>query len=94
MAAIHDPEHSVDLVQLANGVKQHLPGFARPLFVRLIKHLDITGTFKLRKMNLQREGFDPTLISDKLFFLHPSSGSYEALSVELFNKIVTGAIRL
>ena len=113
MAAIHDPEEEVDLSKLAAGVKSQLPTFAWPLFVRLVKQLDITGkpflsgivmnschrlfsvgTFKLRKFNLQREGFDPSIISDKLFFLHPKTGTYEALSVELFNSIISGAIRL
>ena len=43
MAAIHDPDEEVDLHQLALGVKEKLPAFARPLFVRFVKHLDITG---------------------------------------------------
>ena len=34
----------------------------------------ISGTFKLRKFNLQKEGFDPRTITDKLFFLHPKTG--------------------
>ncbi len=43
MAAIHDPDGVVDLGQLAEGIKRQLPMFARPLFVRLVKKLDITG---------------------------------------------------
>lgn len=94
MAAIHDPDDKVDLGLLAAGIKKNLPTFAWPLFVRLVKQLDITGTFKLRKFNLQREGFNPSIVSDKLFFLHPKTGTYEILNVELFNSIITGAIRL
>merc|ERR1711899_680247 len=94
MMSLHDPQEEIDLGQLAEGVKKQLPTFAWPLFVRLVKHLDITGTFKLRKFNLQKEGFDPSVISDKLFFLHPKTGTYEILNVELFNSIITGAIRL
>jgi len=94
MMSLHDPQEEIDLGQLAEGVKKQLPTFAWPLFVRLVKHLDITGTFKLRKFNLQKEGFDPSIISDKLFFLHPKTGTYEILNVELFNSIITGAIRL
>lgn len=121
MAAIHDPDGEVDVKELAKGVTEQLPSFARPLFVRLVKHLDLTGkniadlysslprmsmmpccapgTFKLKKFNLQKEGFDPSEIgktgsSDKLFFLHPSTGTYEALTMDLFNNIVNGLIRL
>ena len=73
--------------------------FSRPLFIRLVKHLDLTGTFKLKKFNLQREGFDVSEIdksgsTDKLFFLHPKTGKYEALTTDLLNSIVNGLIRL
>lgn len=106
MAAIHDPNEEVDLTELARGVKEQLPSFARPLFVRLVKHLDLTGTFKLKKFNLQKEGFDLSEIrknssgkddddgGDKLFFLHPKTGKYEALTNDLVNSIVNGLIRL
>ena len=94
MAAIHDPEGEIDLQDLTQGIKKQLPSFAWPIFVRFVKHLDITGTFKLKKFNLQKEGFDPSLISDILYFLHPKTGTYEALTDELFNSIVTGAIRI
>lgn len=43
MAAIHDPDEIVDLEKLALGLKAKLPAFARPLFVRLVDHFDITG---------------------------------------------------
>jgi len=94
MISLHDPQEEIDLGQLAEGIKKKLPAFAWPLFVRLVENLDITGTFKLRKFNLQKEGFDPSIISDKLFFLHPKTGTYEILNAELFNSIITGAIRL
>lgn len=47
MAAIHDPDEEVDLGRLAEGIKRQLPSFARPLFVRIVKKLDITGNLKL-----------------------------------------------
>ena len=56
--------------------------------------LNFLGTFKLKKFNLQREGFDPSVITDKLFFLHPKTGNYELLNMDLFNSIVTGTLRL
>ena len=79
MAAIYDPNGEVDLEKLAQIVQQQLPTYSWPLFIRLVKHLDITGTFKLKKFNLQQEGFDPSKISDKLYFLHPKIGTYQIL---------------
>jgi len=43
MAAIHDPQEEVDMSELARAIQIELPSFSRPLFVRVVKHLDITG---------------------------------------------------
>ncbi|NXW61115.1 S27A2 synthetase, partial [Eurystomus gularis] len=45
-----------------------LPSYAAPRFVRLQDALEITGTFKQCKSNLVKEGFDPNVIRDPLFF--------------------------
>ena len=57
------------------------------------------GTYKLRKVTLQREGFDiPTIAEkcceDKLFFSNPKTGTYDTLTVELFHDIMSGKIRV
>ena len=36
-----------------------LPPYARPIFLRLRPEMEITGTFKLRKVELVKDGFDP-----------------------------------
>ena len=36
-------EKEVDLEKLAKGVNDKLPGYARPMFVRLVKELHMTG---------------------------------------------------
>ncbi|CAL7934303.1 unnamed protein product [Xylocopa violacea] len=58
MAAIYDPEHSLNIKEMAEGLKKSLPSYARPLFVRVLSELPITGTFKMKKKDLQREGFN------------------------------------
>ncbi|NXK16053.1 S27A2 synthetase, partial [Arenaria interpres] len=45
-----------------------LPAYAAPRFVRIQDALEITGTFKQCKGNLVKEGFDPKVIKDPLFF--------------------------
>lgn len=76
MAAIHDPKGELNLASLASAVRENLPHFARPIFLRLVRGgIDITGTFKLKKFRLQGEGFDPDIavpLGDKVF----SSGIY------------------
>jgi solute carrier family 27 fatty acid transporter 1/4 len=41
--AILDPDTTLDFESLAHGVTKSLPSYARPLFVRIVKHLDMTG---------------------------------------------------
>lgn len=43
MASILDPEGSLDFQALASGVIKSLPSYARPIFVRIVKQLDMTG---------------------------------------------------
>ena len=60
---------SVSLARLRTHLAQHLPAYARPLFVRLCAALDATGTFRLRKASLEREGYaaspDPVWFDDR-----------------------------
>uniref|UniRef100_A0A8W7PN09 long-chain-fatty-acid--CoA ligase n=1 Tax=Anopheles coluzzii TaxID=1518534 RepID=A0A8W7PN09_ANOCL len=93
MAAILDPERQVDLEQLARTLKDTLPSYARPQFVRLLSKVDMTGTFKLKKLDLQLEGFDPSGIEDSVYYLTPK-GQYELLTPAIYEQIVRGEVRL
>ncbi|XP_039951920.1 long-chain fatty acid transport protein 4-like [Bactrocera tryoni] len=92
MAAIYDPERQLNLDYVAYELSQVLPPYARPQFLRILTKLDITGTYKLRKVDLQKEGYNPHVIDDMLFY-RTTSGSYELLSREVFEKINQGLIR-
>jgi fatty-acyl-CoA synthase len=43
-------------------VMKELPHYAAPLFVRLSREIEITNTFKYKKVNLVKDGFDPKLV--------------------------------
>jgi fatty-acyl-CoA synthase len=50
-------------------VERELPRYAAPVFVRIASEADVTSTFKLRKIDLQREGYgagvaDPLYVRD------------------------------
>ena len=53
--------------------------------------MDITGTFKLRKIDLVREGLDT---SDPLYVRMDSEKTYTLLTAELREKMNTGVLRL
>lgn len=67
MAAIVDPEHKLDIENLAAGIKGSLPPYARPVFIRIMAALPMTGTFKLKKRDLQLEGYNITKITDPIY---------------------------
>jgi len=73
--------------------ESHLPVFARPVFVRLQPQIEITGTFKYRKIDLVQEGFDPGKINDPLFFRDPDK-RYVPLNDALYRDICEGRIRV
>ena len=43
MAAIPDPERLVDLNKLYTGMCDKLPSYARPIFLRFVQEIDVTG---------------------------------------------------
>ncbi|XP_020716393.1 long-chain fatty acid transport protein 4 isoform X2 [Ceratitis capitata] len=92
MAAIYDPNNEVDLVVFADKLAKVLPAYARPQFLRFLTKIDMTGTFKLRKVDLQKEGFDPTQIKDTLYYQTPK-GRYELLTPEIYEKINRHEVR-
>jgi fatty-acyl-CoA synthase len=79
---------------LAETLARSLAGYARPLFLRLQAQIAVTGTFKQRKVDLVRDGFDPTEISDALYWLNAETGRYEGLDTSRYADIVAGRVRL
>ena len=53
---------------LARAVYGQLPGYALPLFVRVVKSIAQTTTFKSRKVELREEGYGPD-VKDPLYVL-------------------------
>ena len=94
MAALVANAQMIDLEALHEQVHAALPAFARPLFLRLQEQTDTTGTFKLRKVDLVKEGFDPDRIEDPLYFDHPVIGKYVRLTRELYEQIMDGKMRV
>jgi fatty-acyl-CoA synthase len=83
-----------DVAALPVHLAQRLPAYARPVFMRISRELDATETFKQKKGELAREGFDPGAISDPLFMLDPKTGAYVALDAKTYTQINEGTIRL
>lgn len=75
-------------------VAEELPAYARPLFVRIVAEMDVTGTLKQRKLELQRQGYDPSAISDPLYVRDDEARAYVPLTPEAYRQIVAGERKL
>lgn len=94
IALLAKNDKDVDLKKLCEGLTDKLPSYAVPMFVRLIKEIDMTGTYKLKKNNLQKEGYDVTSLKDAVFFFDARQKMYVPLTKSLYEEINTGKVRL
>ena len=85
---------SFDFAEFRDHLSRRLPAYACPVFVRLCAALDSTETFKQKKQDLVRAGFDPRNVADPLFFRDPKSGSFLQLDADVYARLSAGAIRL
>ena len=70
-----------------------LPSYARPVFVRIIKELETTGTFKLKKNELRDEAYHLNKVdNDKVFIKMPGTNSYVELNSETYQDIENGSV--
>jgi hypothetical protein len=56
-----------------------LPHFALPLFVRVSREAELTANFKLRKVDLRNQGFDPRKVADPLYVVSHGQRKYVPL---------------
>jgi fatty-acyl-CoA synthase len=81
------------LTALRDHIAQRLPEYARPVFLRIRKDNDVTTTFKQKKINLLKEGFDPSH-DDPIYFNDPQRKAFVRLDPTLFDQINSGQVRL
>jgi fatty-acyl-CoA synthase len=72
----------IDGRDLYDFVEDRLPRYAAPLFVRISQEAQVTTTFKLRKTDLQREGYDPSRVGETLLLRDESLRAYVPLTPE------------
>jgi fatty-acyl-CoA synthase len=93
MAALMIDEH-FDPGTFAAELLARLPEYARPLLLRIVTGLELTGTFKLRKRELAREGYDPAAVADALYVYDKAAAAYQRLDATLHAQLCAGALRL
>lgn len=73
-------------------VAQELPAYAQPRFVRVLQGMNKTGTFKIQKTQLRKDGIDPSIHEGQLY-LRQDDG-YVPLTHELWEGVKNGQVRL
>uniref|UniRef100_A0A8D2AKP1 long-chain-fatty-acid--CoA ligase n=1 Tax=Sciurus vulgaris TaxID=55149 RepID=A0A8D2AKP1_SCIVU len=95
MASIKMKEnHEFDGKKLFQHVADFLPSYARPRFLRIQDTLEITGTFKHRKVTLMEEGFNPTVIKDALYFLDDTAKTYVPMTEDIYKAVSDKTLKI
>lgn len=94
MAAIRlvEGQSELDLDAFSRYVESELASYARPVFLRIQSEIDVTGTFKMVKGDLKREGYDRAAVTDPLFVQLPGSQQYEPLTDEVLANIRAASV--
>ncbi|XP_078070470.1 long-chain fatty acid transport protein 6 [Mustelus asterias] len=93
-AIILKPVQEFDGKELYSHVVKYLPSYAYPRFIRIQESMEMTGTFKRKKINLVQEAFNPTIITEPLYFLDPSVKSCISMTEQIYNQILSFKIKL
>ncbi|KAI7686506.1 Long-chain fatty acid transport protein 1 [Sarcoptes scabiei] len=94
MAVILDQNRSIDLNEMLQYLSQRLPHYMIPTFIRLVDHLEVTSTHKMLKMTYKKQGFDPKIIKDPLYFFDSKEFEYIPMTNQLHQNLIEGKIRI
>ncbi|KAG0377657.1 hypothetical protein BGX24_005690 [Mortierella sp. AD032] len=83
---------TMDWDQFAQYALKNLPRYSVPIFIRRTPEIEITGTFKQRKVELVNEGMDPSVIKDEMLWL--DGHSYKPFKTAEHKRVVSGQAKL
>ena len=87
-------DSSFDLGAFRRHLVEGLPEYARPLFLKVVPGIELTGTFKLRKQDLAAAGYEQASATDTLYFDDRQQGAYVVMDESLLARIRGGKMRL
>jgi citronellyl-CoA synthetase len=81
---------ALDIDDFSAFVTRALPPYAQPVFIRVQHDIDVTGTFKMVKGDLKKQGYDINAVADPIYVMKPRASVYERLERGFYNEIVAG----
>ena len=82
----------LDIDAMSSYIKDALPGYAVPVFLRIQPDIDVTGTFKMVKGDLREESYHVEKYSDPVFVMLPGQSNYQPLSADSASAIAAGTV--
>lgn len=73
-------------------VEGALPAYARPVFLRLMSDQVLTGTMKIRKTEVQKQGFQPSAGTEDVLISDPAGKTYRTLTQNDLEALSAGQI--
>ena len=80
--------NTVNLEGISRHIAGNLPGYARPIFLRLLEDLPTTSTHKLQKNDLRDQAFHLDKVTDHLFVMRPGDSVYSRLDSDYYDQII------
>ena len=93
MAAVVCDE-DFDLGVFDRHIAARLPEYARPVFVRILREIEMTATFKQKKQDLMRAGYAPAATIDLIYVKDRDRDEFVNVDAALFERIQAGSLRL
>jgi fatty-acyl-CoA synthase len=86
-------DQQLDLADFRAHLRDRLPEYAHPLFLRVRDGIELTATFKYTKKKLMQEGFGPAAGNDVIYFNDRQGGAFVPLDTALYDHLRNGQAR-
>ncbi|MCZ6504318.1 MAG: long-chain-acyl-CoA synthetase [Gammaproteobacteria bacterium] len=79
---------NINLSEFSAHVIGNLPGYARPVFIRILDELPTTTTHKLQKNDLREQAYHLDKVDNVLLVMRPGDTVYSKLDSDFYDKII------
>ena len=84
----------LDFRKFRQHLESRLPPYARPLFLRITDRIAATSTFKHTKRDLQRDGYNPAMTPDRIYFDNSTRRAFVPVDATLYAELQSGNLRV
>lgn len=88
---LENGEEELDLDAFQVLVERGLPGYAQPVFIRVLRDVTMTATFKLQKNGLREQAYHPDKVNGDIIYVRkPRNDVYQKLDADFYEQLVGG----